>query len=100
MGEWFRPALTAGQPIFGSHLPHCPNSALLTRLTEAARPVLPRHPVNERLIATGKHPANAIWLWGAGVGHATENHSSRLTSACFKTFLRAAKKGAFKAKLS
>ena len=36
------------------------------RLMEAARPVLARHPVNQRRIAAGKRPANAIWLWGQG----------------------------------
>jgi 2,3-bisphosphoglycerate-independent phosphoglycerate mutase len=33
---------------------------------EAALPVLARHPVNEKRIAAGKRPANAIWLWGQG----------------------------------
>lgn len=48
------------------HLPHGPDSALLVRLMEAAGPVLARHPVNQRRIAAGKRPANAIWLWGQG----------------------------------
>jgi 2,3-bisphosphoglycerate-independent phosphoglycerate mutase len=48
------------------HLPHGPDSELLTRLMEAARPVLARHPVNIRRISEGKRPANAIWLWGQG----------------------------------
>jgi len=50
----------------GEYLPHGPDSALLVRLMEAARPVLARHPVNQRRIAAGKRPANAIWLWGQG----------------------------------
>jgi 2,3-bisphosphoglycerate-independent phosphoglycerate mutase len=32
----------------------------------AAQPILARHPVNEKRIAAGKRPANAIWLWGQG----------------------------------
>ena len=48
------------------HLPSGPDAEQLTLLMEAARPVLARHPVNKRRIAAGKHPANAIWLWGQG----------------------------------
>jgi len=53
------------QPV-AEHLPHGPDSELLKQLMEAARPVLNRHPVNEKRISEGKHPANAIWLWGQG----------------------------------
>ena len=53
------------QPV-AEHLPSGPDSARITELMEAARPVLACHPVNERRIATGKNPANAIWLWGQG----------------------------------
>jgi 2,3-bisphosphoglycerate-independent phosphoglycerate mutase len=53
------------QPV-AKHLPRGPDSPLLIRLMEAAQPVLARHPVNERRIAAGKRPANAIWLWGQG----------------------------------
>ena len=48
------------------HLPHGPDGGLLTQLMEAAGPVLARHPVNKKRISEGKHPANAIWLWGQG----------------------------------
>jgi len=48
------------------HLPSGPDSALLVRLMEVAGPVLASHPVNTRRISEGKHPANAIWLWGQG----------------------------------
>ncbi|MCX6676769.1 MAG: cofactor-independent phosphoglycerate mutase [Methanothrix sp.] len=53
------------QPV-AEHLPSGPDSELLIRLMEAARPVLARHPVNEKRISEGKRPANAIWLWGQG----------------------------------
>jgi 2,3-bisphosphoglycerate-independent phosphoglycerate mutase len=53
------------QPV-AEHLPHGPDSELLKQFMEAARPVLNRHPVNEKRISEGKHPANAIWLWGQG----------------------------------
>jgi 2,3-bisphosphoglycerate-independent phosphoglycerate mutase len=53
------------QPV-AEHLPSGPDSEQLTRLMDAARPVLARHPVNEKRIAAGKSPANAIWLWGQG----------------------------------
>jgi 2,3-bisphosphoglycerate-independent phosphoglycerate mutase len=53
------------QPVV-EHLPCGPDSELLMRLMEAARPILARHPVNIRRISEGKRPANAIWLWGQG----------------------------------
>ena len=53
------------QPV-AEHLPRGPDSELLVRLMEAARPVLASHPVNQRRISAGKRPANAIWLWGQG----------------------------------
>ncbi len=48
------------------HLPTGPEGGELIRLMEAARPILESHPVNQRRIAAGKRPANAIWLWGQG----------------------------------
>ena len=48
------------------HLPHGPDGAQLIGLMQAAGPVLARHPVNKKRISAGKHPANAIWLWGQG----------------------------------
>jgi 2,3-bisphosphoglycerate-independent phosphoglycerate mutase len=53
------------QPV-AEHLPSGPGSEELIRLMEAARPVLESHPVNQRRIAAGMRPANAIWLWGQG----------------------------------
>jgi 2,3-bisphosphoglycerate-independent phosphoglycerate mutase len=53
------------QPV-AVHLPRGPDSELLTRLMEAARPVLASHPANKKRISEGKRPANAIWLWGQG----------------------------------
>jgi 2,3-bisphosphoglycerate-independent phosphoglycerate mutase len=52
--------------LAAEHLPSGPDSELLIKLMEAARPILARHPVNKKRIAAGKHPANAIWLWGQG----------------------------------
>jgi 2,3-bisphosphoglycerate-independent phosphoglycerate mutase len=53
------------QPV-AEHLPRGPDSAQLIGLMEAAGPVLASHPVNKKRIFEGKHPANAIWLWGQG----------------------------------
>ncbi len=53
------------QPV-AEHLPRGPDADLLIRLMEVARPVLESHPVNLRRLATGRRPANAIWLWGQG----------------------------------
>lgn len=53
------------QPV-AEHLPRGPDAELLIRLMNAAQPILAHHPVNEKRIAAGKRPANAIWLWGQG----------------------------------
>jgi 2,3-bisphosphoglycerate-independent phosphoglycerate mutase len=53
------------QPV-ADHLPRGPDADLLIRLMQAAQSVLAGHPVNEKRIAAGKRPANAIWLWGQG----------------------------------
>lgn len=53
------------QPVAG-YQPRGPDSELLVRLMQAAKPALQDHPVNKRRIAAGKRPANAIWLWGQG----------------------------------
>ncbi len=53
------------QPV-SDHLPKGPDAKLLIELMEAARPVLASHPVNQKRIANGLRPANAIWLWGQG----------------------------------
>lgn len=39
---------------------------LLLQFIETARDVLKDHPVNRKRLAAGKHPANAVWLWGQG----------------------------------
>lgn len=53
------------QPV-SDHLPKGPDARLLIELMEASRPVLTSHPINQKRIANGLRPANAIWLWGQG----------------------------------
>lgn len=59
------------------HLPTGPEGRELIRLMEVARPVLESHPVNQRRIAAGKRPANAIWLWGQGPAPAMPSFATR-----------------------
>jgi 2,3-bisphosphoglycerate-independent phosphoglycerate mutase len=40
--------------------------ARLKALYERALPILEKHPVNEKRLAEGKDPANAIWTWSPG----------------------------------
>lgn len=40
--------------------------AYLADLLRGARAVLAEHPVNQKRLAAGKNPANALWLWGEG----------------------------------
>lgn len=48
------------------HLPRGPGAELFIDLMDRAARVLDGHPVNRARIASGKRPANAIWLWGQG----------------------------------
>jgi 2,3-bisphosphoglycerate-independent phosphoglycerate mutase len=48
------------------HLPRGPGSLLLRDLMHSARELIEGHAVNQARIKEGKHPANAIWLWGQG----------------------------------
>ena len=48
------------------HLPTGTGAAQIQSLMTDAGPILAGHPVNERRIASGEAPANAIWLWGSG----------------------------------
>jgi 2,3-bisphosphoglycerate-independent phosphoglycerate mutase len=64
------------QPV-ADHLPRGPDAELLIELMKAAQPILAGHPVNARRIATGKRPANAIWLWGQGPAPAMPSFEER-----------------------
>lgn len=50
-----------------AYLPKGPGSDLLQSLMLKSRTILEQHPVNQKRIASGKKPANQIWLWGQGV---------------------------------
>ena len=53
------------QPV-ADFLPQGEGGAELLKLMKAASEVLADHPVNAARKASGKLPANAIWLWGQG----------------------------------
>ena len=42
------------------------NRALLLSLMERSREILRKHPVNQKRIEAGLHPANSVWFWGEG----------------------------------
>lgn len=51
----------------GANLPSgCGAAATLTRLMEAAVPILSEHPINKERRANGELPANGIWFWAEG----------------------------------
>lgn len=55
----------SGQAI-AAYLPKGEGSQIILDLTRKSIPILADHPVNQKRIAEGKNPANAIWLWGQG----------------------------------
>jgi 2,3-bisphosphoglycerate-independent phosphoglycerate mutase len=48
------------------HLPRGTGAPLLNELMQAGAKIVQTHPVNAARIASGKRPANAVWLWGQG----------------------------------
>lgn len=53
------------RPIAGS-LPTGPDAEPVNALMRASWTFLSDHPINRQRIASGKKPANSIWLWGHG----------------------------------
>lgn len=56
LGEKIGPLLPTG----------CANAAVLLELMKKANEILEHHPLNEKLRAEGKMPANGIWFWAEG----------------------------------
>jgi len=48
------------------YLPKGNGSDILTGLMERVHVFLKEHPINKKREASGKYPANSIWLWGQG----------------------------------
>ncbi|MCM2266113.1 MAG: cofactor-independent phosphoglycerate mutase [Desulfuromonadales bacterium] len=48
------------------HTPRSPEAAPLMQITTSAQLLFKSHPVNLRREASGRLPANSIWLWGQG----------------------------------
>lgn len=56
LGEKIGPLLPSG----------CKNAEVLTELMVKANEILEHHPLNEKLRAEGKMPANGVWFWAEG----------------------------------
>ena len=50
----------------GPYLPKGPGSEELTNMMKQSYKILKDHPVNIKRIASGKNPANSLWIWGQG----------------------------------
>ena len=48
------------------HLPKGPGSERILEMMKKSNEILKNHPVNQKRIAKGLHPANSIWIWGEG----------------------------------
>jgi len=64
------PVCTAPHDILekniAQYLPSGAGSGFIRDLMERSKPILAKHPVNEKRIAEGKRPATSMWLWGQG----------------------------------
>jgi 2,3-bisphosphoglycerate-independent phosphoglycerate mutase len=63
LGEVIGPLLPSG----------CPNADVLKALMKKAHEILDHHPLNEKLRAAGRMPANGIWFWAEGSAAAMPN---------------------------
>lgn len=52
--------------VIGSYLPSNPNATPLLDMMRKSYDVLMNHPVNQKRVAQGLHPANSMWFWGNG----------------------------------
>lgn len=59
------PQSVRGQ-LIGDALPTGDGADILRELMEASHVILRDHPINLERLASGKNPANCIWLWGEG----------------------------------
>lgn len=64
-GKLTPPHDISGRPVMGK-LPTGTNAELLNEWMRFAYQQLKNHPVNQRRVAKGENPANAIWFWGEG----------------------------------
>lgn len=66
-GVTFDFSLTPPHDISGKKIQnYLPNHPILLNLMEKSCSILREHPVNIARRSAGKHPANAIWIWGQG----------------------------------
>ena len=63
LGEKIGPILPTG----------CPNAEVLKGMMVKANEILEHHPMNEKLRAEGKMPANGVWFWAEGTAVALPN---------------------------
>lgn len=59
--------------VIGPYLSDSKNAAPFIAMMRDSYDFLKNHPVNQKRIAMGKRPANAIWLWGEGTKPALDN---------------------------
>lgn len=61
----------------GAYWPTGEGADQIMRLMEASREILAAHPVNQARVASGKKPANQIWLWGQGKRPRVQTYQER-----------------------
>lgn len=52
--------------VIKDYIPKGKDTAKLYELMKKSYYLLKNHPVNQKRVSEGKHPANSIWLWGEG----------------------------------
>lgn len=65
LGDMTPPHDISGR-VVGEYLSRSENAKPLLQMMRESYALLTAHPVNQKRVAAGKRPANAIWLWGEG----------------------------------
>lgn len=66
-GVTFDFSLTPPHDISGKKIgAYLPNHPAILEMMEKSYDLLKNHPINQKRVAEGKHPANSIWIWGQG----------------------------------
>lgn len=63
--------------VIDAYQPKGQKADLLRALQKTAHRVLSAHPINQKRIAEGRLPANAVWFWGAGRATILDNFTEQ-----------------------
>lgn len=61
----------------GDYLPNGEGDETILNLMKKSHELLSHHPINEKRVQNGLHPANSLWIWGEGTKPKLENFKEK-----------------------